>query len=370
LVRPTRVIQVFYGFGDASGKQYGSTISDDHNRQPRLSSEAEDGNGIRYRIGLWSSSEEAESSNYKELANLVQTISAEAVAGRLTNCEFFLFTDNSTAESCFFRGTSSSKLLHSLVLTLRSLEMEYGMSLHVVHVSGKRMIAQGTDGCSRGSLMEGVMAGDNMLSFIDLACSAVDRHPPLLEWVRGWTGVPSLKPLSPEGWFVDGHGIVGGSLDHNGVWIPTYGKGGKVFLWTPPPAVADVALEEVLKARHKRTDTFHVLLVPRLMTPRWRRLFNKACDFSFVVSPGCAYWPSDMYEPLWVGILLPFVKHRPWCLKRAPVLLEIGRELRGVLQTGQGDAGLILRKLTLLPRRVDALSFNLACGVLHVPRSG
>ena len=370
LVRPTRVIQVYYGFGDASGKQYGSTISDDHNRQPRLSPEAEDCNGIRYRIGLWSTSEEAESSNYKELANLVQTISAEAVAGRLSNCEFFLFTDNSTAESCFYSGTSTSKLLHSLVLTLRTLEMEYGMSLHIVHVSGKRMIAQGTDGCSRGSLMEGVMAGENMLSFIDLGCSAVDRHPPLLEWVRGWTGVPSLKPLTPEGWFVEGHGIVGGSLDHNGVWLPTYGKGGKVFLWSPPPAIADVALEELLKARHKRTDMVHVLLIPRLMTPRWRRLFHKSCDFSFVVSPGCTFWPSDMFEPLWVGILLPFVKHRPWCLKRAPVLLEIGRELRGVLQTGQGDAGLILRKLTLLPRRVDALPFNLACGVLHMPWSG
>ena len=60
---------------------------------------------------------------------------------------------------------------------------------------------------------------------------------------------------------------------------------------------------------------------------------NKACDFSFVISPGCAYWLSDMFEPLWVGILLPFVKHRPWCLKRAPLLLEVGRELRSVLQT-------------------------------------
>jgi hypothetical protein len=77
-----------------------------------------------------------------------------------------------------------------------------------------------------------------------------------------------------------------------------------------------------------------------------------------------------MFEPLWVGILLPFVKHRPWCLKQAPLLLEIGRELHSVFKTGEGDAGNILRKLTLLPRRVDALPFNLACGVLHMPGSG
>jgi hypothetical protein len=329
-----------------------------------------DHNGVRFRIGLWSSKEEEESSNYKELINLVNTVSSEARAGRLNNCEFFLFTDNSTAESCFYKGTSKSKLLHSLVLSLRMLEMEYGMSIYIVHISGTRMIAQGTDGCSRGSLMEGVMTGTDMLAFVDLSRSAIDRHPPLLDWVRGWTSRATLTPLSPEGWFDEGHGIVGGSMDHNGVWMPTYGKGGRMFLWTPPPAIADVALEEILMARHKRTDTFHVILVPRIMTPRWRRLFYKACDFSFVVSPGCAHWPSTMFEPLWVGILLPFVKHRPWRLKRAPLLLEIGRELRGVLETGEGDAGAILRKLTLLPKRVDALPFHLACGVLHMPGAG
>ncbi len=77
-----------------------------------------------------------------------------------------------------------------------------------------------------------------------------------------------------------------------------------------------------------------------------------------------------MFEPLWVGILLPFVKHRPWCLKRAPLFLDIGRDLRGMLKTGEGNEGNLLRKLTLLLRRVDSLPFNLACGVLHMPRPG
>ena len=123
----------------------------------------------------------------------------------------------------------------------------------------------------------------------------------------------------------------------------------------------------MLKARHKRSDTFHMLLVPWIMTPCWWRLFHKACDFSFAISPGCAYWPSDIFEPLWVGILFPFVKHRPWCLKRAPLLLNFGRDLHSVLQTGEGNAGAILCKLTLFPKRVDALPFNLACRVLHMP---
>ena len=49
-----------------------------------------------------------------------------------------------------------------------------------------------------------------------------------------------------------------------------------------------------MKARHKRTDLFHVVVIPRLMTPRWRRLFNKACDFLFIVSPG----PSFVLTPM------------------------------------------------------------------------
>jgi hypothetical protein len=121
------------------------------------------------------------------------------------------------------------------------------------------MIAQGTGGCSRGSLMEGVMAGQDMLSFIDLSRTAVERYPPVLEWVRSWTSRPELTPLPTEGWFVEGHGIVaGGHLDERKVWIPRHEPKNGLHLWSPPPAVADAALEELLKARHKRTDTFHV----------------------------------------------------------------------------------------------------------------
>ena len=367
VVRPTQVVQVFYGFGDASGKQFGATLSENYNCRGHLSGPAHGSDRIRCRIGLWSPEVEEESSNYKELRNLVESIGDEARAGRLRDCELFVFTDNSTAEGCFHRGTSKSVHLHALVLELRTLEMIYGMTLHVVHISGKRMIAQGTDGCSRGSLMEGVMAGQDMLSFIDLSRTAIERHPPILKWVRSWTGRPGLAPLPAEGWFEEGHGMVGGCLDGRGVWIPSHEPKNGLHLWSPPPAVADVALEELLKARHKRTDTFHVVLIPRLMTPRWRRLFAKACDFTFVVSPGASFWPDDMFEPLYVGVILPFTQHRPWSFKRAPILVEMGRDLREVLLKGEGDGGDILRKLLQLPRLVAPMSERMACGVLHVP---
>jgi hypothetical protein len=73
--------------------------------------------------------------------------------------------------------------LHSLVLSLRTLEMMYGMTIHVVHILGKRMITQGTDGCSWGSLLEGVMAAANILTYVNHACGRIKRHPPLLTWL-------------------------------------------------------------------------------------------------------------------------------------------------------------------------------------------
>ena len=132
---------------------------------------------------MWSAKEEDKSSNYKELCNLVGMVTDKARAGRLQDCKFFLFTS-------FHRGNSKSRRLNSLVFDLHSLELESGLTIHVIHISRKRMITQGTDGCSRGSLMEEVMAGEDMLTFVlDLSCSAMEQ------FVTPWMG--ALMHFSP-----------------------------------------------------------------------------------------------------------------------------------------------------------------------------
>ena len=363
VVRPIKIIQVLYGFGDASGKGFGSTVQG----FPAHSLSAPAGK-LNYRVGVWGSDEESESSNYRELANLVLTVEEEAATGSLDLAEFFLFTDNSTAESAFYKGSSSSKKLHELILRLRRLELRHGLILHVVHVSGKRMIAQGTDGCSRGVLLEGVMVGDDMLSFVDLGRSAVERSPALLPWIQSWCLKSSIQPLTPDDWFETGHGISGGNNDKRGIWIPTHEPAGNTHLWTPPPAAADAALEQLLQARHKRTDTSHIIAIPRLLAPRWRRLFHKAVDVSFSIPPGTSFWPTNMFEPLWVGIVLPYHRFSPWQLSRAPLMVDMGRKLHKVCSASEADAGHILRKLCKLPRRLATLQERVARGVLRMPR--
>jgi len=128
------------------------------------------------------------------------------------------------------------------------------------------MIAQGTNGVSRGNLAEGVMAGKPMASFLPFHLLALDRSPRLVPWVQSWLG-EACEVLDPEGWYEWGHDHDGGLLNCNGIWMPKLWLG--IFVWAPPPAAADAAMEELRKARHKRQKLTHVIIVPRLMSPKW-----------------------------------------------------------------------------------------------------
>jgi len=119
--------------------------------------------------------------------------------------------------------------------------MEAGLNLQLVHVAGTQMIAQGTYGLSRGSLLEGVLSGKDMLAYVDLSKTVIERHPSLLDFLKYWIDDISLKVLSPEEWFVEGHGITNqgqgitdGKRDFHGVWIPEHAPRFCSYLWKPP----------------------------------------------------------------------------------------------------------------------------------------
>ena len=357
-VHNKHTITAYYGFGDASSGGFGSTV--------------ERPDGLHGRFGIWGSDNEDKSSNYRELCNLVETIEEEAKEGHLKDGELWIFTDNSTAESCFFRGGSTSKTLHELVLRLRKVEMSYSVTLHLVHVAGTRMIAQGTYGLSRGCFLEGVARGEHMLSFVNLAQDALNRHPALLRFLQSWIEpvVGKFKMLSTEEWFQEGHGIIGGEKDHNGVWIPKHAPNGKAYVWTPPPVIADVALEECMKAIHKRTDAYHIFLIPRLYSPLWLRMLYKVSDVVVKIPPGSRYWPSNLHEPLFMGISLPLLTRSPWTLRGTPLLVGLERQLHQVLRSGEEDGRDLLRKLLRTPRQLASMSESMARKLLRLPGTG
>ena len=173
--------EAMYVFGDASGLGFGS-------------SSWVVGERLNYRYGVWGlSAGEDSSSNYRELRNLVESLEKSGLSGQLDGREVFLFTDNSTAEAVAAKGSSTSPLLYELVVRLFKLTTTFLCSVNVIHVSGERMIKQGTDGLSRGDLLEGVLKGQDMLSYVPLHLSALDREESLKNWVASWTTLKGYK---------------------------------------------------------------------------------------------------------------------------------------------------------------------------------
>ena len=233
-----------------------------------------------------------ESSNWREFCNLVEFLEGKSATGMLDGAEVFMFTDNSTTEAAFWKGTSHSKKLCELVFRLRELEIAHGMILHVIHVSGKRMIKSGIDGLSRSDHSTGVMAGEDVLDFVPLHQSALERSPALKEWLEDVTQESDASFLTPEGWF-DG-------TDREGA-----------FVWSPPPAAADVVVERLSIAKHKRPNSLHLVVVPRLTTGRWRKHLGRATDGYFKIEDPALWDLTDQLEPVFVFVSLPFLPHRP-----------------------------------------------------------
>jgi hypothetical protein len=69
-----------------------------------------------------------------------------AEEGCLKGSDIFLFTNTQAAEGAYYCGTSQSRVLFELVVTLFKLQMKYDLIMHVVWIAGTRMIQQGKDG--------------------------------------------------------------------------------------------------------------------------------------------------------------------------------------------------------------------------------
>lgn len=65
---------------------------------------------IWFECGQWiTTTQEEESSNWRELANLVERLEAEERMDRLHDLEMFVFTDNQVSESAYCKGYSPSR---------------------------------------------------------------------------------------------------------------------------------------------------------------------------------------------------------------------------------------------------------------------
>ena len=176
------------------------------------------------------------------------------------------------------------------------------------------MIAQGTDGLSRGDLNCGVMGDGAFLKHIPLNRTVFSYESTLKEELWEWLERPSdWIFLKEEDWF-------------DGVFSDPLGK----FIWTPSAALARVAVEQMCEVKHIHPYTTHVLLAPALMTNAWRKLLGKQSDVLLTLPAGTACWPHDCYEPLVLSLTCPLMSHSPWIIRNNEWVSDWLQEMRGV----------------------------------------
>jgi hypothetical protein len=217
--------------------------------------------------------------------------------------------------------------------------MKNDLIIHVIHVSGTRMQAQGTDRISRGDKSMGGMRGIPMEDFCPLHISAFERSPALKAWMTAATEFLDPVFLEPEDWFLEGQGIGN-------------------YIWSPAPAAADVVVEQLGKARHKRPSSLHLIVAPRLMMGRWRRHLTRESDFYFTIPAGaCSLWGAAQYEHVLIFVCLPFLVARPKFELRARLLKDFHRfMLKAGLWQGVGKrGGIFLRELLVWARELCPL---------------
>jgi hypothetical protein len=180
---------VAYGAGDASEEGFGTRIRP-HGMEPLL------------RRDFWCTEDSENSSNWREMRNLLDALHLEVKWERLVGRELWLATNNLTSASAYFKGSSTSRTLHDMVTELRELTLKGNFVLQIFHIAGTRMIQIGVDALSRGELPAGALAQapDNAAP---LHQSPLKRSPDLLEWMSRWIG--EYKLATPNDWFYNSH---------------------------------------------------------------------------------------------------------------------------------------------------------------------
>ena len=133
----------------------------------------------------------------------------------------------------------------------------------------------------------------------------------------------------------------------------------------PPPAAADVAIQELRKARHKRQSSCHVFVCPRLLKPLWFRHAYKAGDMVFDLKVGHPCWSTSRHEPLIVIVCFPYLPHKPWLLRNTPPIHAVDRLLREMWKDSEESGVPALRELCIFAMSLESMSAGMVWQMLH-----
>jgi hypothetical protein len=110
--------------------------------------------------------------------------------------------------------------------------------------------------------------------------------------------------LTPEDWFDKGHG-------HG------------TFVWSAPPAAADVVIKQLGRARLKQPEGMHIVVVSSVMTGHWRKHLTKGTGFYFRLDSNKVLPLKKHFEPLLICACLPYSSSSPRLTKKGLLLEEL-----------------------------------------------
>jgi hypothetical protein len=171
-------------WGDGSGTGTGGSFNQVSNT---LSTSLEP---LHTWMGVWNPSVLHFSSNWKELRTLL--LSMERLLHdqvSVTNQVLWYLTDNQVTYDVCRRSSSSSVELLKLIKRIRTIELRLTCKLEVIHVPGTLMQHQGTDGLSRGVLIQPFAHNYGITSLQSLFRPA-DLTVSVLEWGLTMAGCP------------------------------------------------------------------------------------------------------------------------------------------------------------------------------------
>ena len=103
--------------------------------------------------------------------------------------------------------------------------------------------------------------------------------------------------------------------------------------------------------KHIFLNSSHVFVCPAIMTAYWRKTLGKIADTMFTIKAGTFLWPSDMYEPLTIAFVKPFLSKSPWKVGRLQTVVEWERDVREVQFENQTRVRNHMRKFWKKVRR-------------------
>jgi hypothetical protein len=191
-----------------------------------------------------------------------------------------------------------------------------------------------------------------MPTLIPLALTAIERQPDIMEWVDSWWGTVNNSWLNPEGWYA-GSSRIG------------------MYVWCPPPAAANAALEQLCKCHLKRpVGVASIFIVPRLLTSRWRERGFRVGTFSFTIPSATAVWKKGQHEPVICIVCLPLSCHRPWSLRGTKLVGDMERILRGMQSFNTSRTGSLLRKFLEPARALESMPSGMVRHLLCADKVG